>query len=98
MKLSFESLFSGQGTVCREVASDVDDNPSIICDQLEVRKQLMDILLRLSHRERTVIAAIFWDEKPLRRIAKELNVTIQRVHQIKRGGLERLRVRLKQMT
>jgi len=50
-----------------------------------------DLLARLPERERVIIERLFWEKESLTAIAKDLKVSVPRVHQLKEKALARLR-------
>jgi RNA polymerase sigma factor (sigma-70 family) len=50
-----------------------------------------DLVARLPERERLIIERLFWDGDNLTSIAKDLRVSIPRVHQLKEQAIARLR-------
>jgi RNA polymerase sigma factor (sigma-70 family) len=52
---------------------------------------LRDLVARLPERERLIIERLFWDGDNLTSIAKDLRVSIPRVHQLKEQAIARLR-------
>jgi RNA polymerase sigma factor for flagellar operon FliA len=50
-----------------------------------------DLVARLPERERLIIERLFWDGDNLATIAKDLRVSIPRVHQLKEQAIARLR-------
>lgn len=51
---------------------------------------LRDLVARLPDRERVVIERLFWDGEELTTIAKDLQISVPRAHQLKKQALARL--------
>ncbi|MEJ7614650.1 MAG: sigma factor-like helix-turn-helix DNA-binding protein [Candidatus Fervidibacter sacchari] len=57
---------------------------------------IRELVARLPERERLVIERLFWDEEGLTAIAKDLQISIPRVYQLKKQALARLRAWLQE--
>jgi RNA polymerase sigma factor (sigma-70 family) len=74
------------------------ETPSLICERDEIRKALCAAVANLPERERIVLANLFWESKSLTDIAGQMNLTVQRIHQIKVAALQSLRILMKDIS
>jgi len=89
--LSLEDLFSEEKRSYEEVLR----SKGVGVEEETIRKDLVeklrDAIDRLSEREKLVIQLIFYEELPLREVARVLGCSVSRVSQIKGTAIEKLR-------
>jgi len=89
--LSLEDLFSEEKRSYEEVLR----SKGVGVEEETIRKDLIeklrDAIDRLSEREKLVIQLIFYEELPLREVARVLGCSVSRVSQIKGTAIEKLR-------
>lgn len=100
-KISFSHVLSLE-EVFRENLRDYEELLSYPGDSVEARvlkkefeEKLEKAIRKLPKREKLVIQLIFYEELPMREVAKVLNCSISRVAQLKSSALEKLRKELK---
>ncbi len=94
--LSLEDLFSEERRGYEETirAKQVDVEEEII--KKDLLERVREAVEKLSDREKLVIQLIFYEELPLKEVAKILNCSVSRVSQIKGEAIEKLRKMLKE--
>lgn len=88
--VSLESEPNGR-RLSDQIGDDGDDEVHGAVELAERRSAIRDAINGLPSRERLVVSRSYFEEKPLREIARELGVTESRVCQLRAQALARLR-------
>lgn len=93
--LSLEEVFRENLRDYEELLSYPGDSVEASVLKKEFEEKLEKAIRKLPKREKLVIQLIFYEELPMREVAKVLNCSISRVAQLKSSALEKLRKELK---
>jgi len=69
-------------------------NPEEVCEFYELKSQIEDCIRRLPERERVFIEKKFYEDKKLKDLADEYNISLSRVSRIIQSGLNRIKKEL----
>jgi RNA polymerase sigma factor FliA len=89
--LNYESLFGSGETDAESILPSAVPAPEDILSARERTSYLLDAVVSLPERLRTVVVGYFFDERPMQDIANELGVTESRVSQMRAEALELLK-------
>ena len=92
--LSLEEVFRENTRDYEEILKSASESVEEIVLRKEFEDKLKEAIKRLSEREKLVVQLIFYEELPMREVAKILNCSISRVAQLKSSALEKLRKEL----
>ena len=93
--LSLEEVFKENTRDYEEVLKSGSDSVEEAIIRKEFEEKLKEAIRKLPEREKLVIQLIFYEELPMREVAKVLNCSTSRVAQLKSSALEKLRKELK---
>lgn len=93
--LSLEEAFKESVRDYEEVLSSEGSNVEEEVINREFEDRLREAIKKLPEKEKLVIQLIFYEELPMKEVAKLLNCSVSRVAQIKSSALSRLRKELK---
>lgn len=93
--LSLEEIFRENLRDYEEILKSGADNVEEKIIRKEFEEKLKEAIKKLPERERLVIQLIFYEELPMREVAKILNCSISRVAQLKSNALKKLKKELK---
>ena len=93
--LSLEEVFRENLRDYEELLASWGDNVEESILNKEFEEKLKRAIEKLPEREKLVIQLIFYEELPMREVAKILNCSVSRVAQLKSSALGRLRKELK---
>ncbi len=93
--LSLEEVFKENIRDYEEILKSGRDSVEEAIIRKEFEEKLREAIKKLPEREKLVIQLIFYEELPMREVAKILNCSISRVAQLKSSALEKLRKELK---
>ena len=93
--LSLEEVFRENLRDYEELLTSWGDNVEESILNKEFEEKLKRAIEKLPEREKLVIQLIFYEELPMREVAKILNCSVSRVAQLKSSALGRLRKELK---
>ncbi len=93
--LSLEEAFKESVRDYEEVLSSEGSNVEEEVINREFEDRLREAIKKLPEKEKLVIQLIFYEELPMKEVAKLLNCSVSRVAQIKSSALSRLRKKLK---
>lgn len=68
-----------------------DRNPEETIEFVELKKEIMESMKKLSERERELIEYKFFKEKKLREISEEFNISQSRISRIIQAGLDKIK-------
>ena len=68
-----------------------DRNPEECIEFVELKKEIMESMKKLSERERELIESKFFQEKKLREISEEFNISQPRISRIIQSGLDKIK-------
>lgn len=95
--LSLEEVFRESIRDYEELLVSHRDNVEDSVINKEFEERLRKAIKKLPDREKLVIQLIFYEELPMREVAKILNCSISRVAQLKSNALKKLREELKSL-
>ena len=68
-----------------------DRNPEESIEFVELKNEIMESMKKLSERERELIESKFFQEKKLREISEEFNISQSRISRIIQSGLDKIK-------
>ena len=68
-----------------------DRNPEESIEFVELKNEIMESMKKLSERERELIESKFFQEKKLREISEEFNISQSRISRIIQAGLDKIK-------
>ncbi len=68
-----------------------DKNPEEMIEFVELKHEIMESMKKLSERERELIQYKFFQEKKLREISEEFNISQSRISRIIQSGLDKIK-------
>lgn len=92
--LSLEEVFRENTRDYEEILKSTSESVEEIVLRKEFEDKLKEAIKKLSEREKLVVQLIFYEELPMREVAKILNCSISRVAQLKSSALEKLKKEL----
>ena len=79
-----------EAEVPQQIKSD-DRNPEENIEFFELKKEIMESMKKLSEREREFIECKFFQDKKLREMSEEFNISQSRISRIIQGGLDKIK-------
>ncbi|MCX7989497.1 MAG: RNA polymerase sigma factor FliA [Aquificaceae bacterium] len=88
--MSLEELFR-EGRSYEELFESQEEGPEEAVIRADLKEKLLKAIERLDYRERLLLQLLYYEELPLKEVAKLLGVSMARVSQIKSSAIEKLR-------
>lgn len=88
--MSLEELFR-EGRSYEELFESQEEGPEEAVIRADLKEKLLKAIERLDHREKLLLQLLYYEELPLKEVAKLLGVSMARVSQIKSSAIEKLR-------
>ncbi len=88
--MSLEEIFSERRSY-EELFESKEESPEEIVIKKDIREKLLKAIERLEKREKLVLQLLYYEELPLKEVAKLLGVSMARVSQIKSSAIEKLK-------
>lgn len=91
--LSLDELFQ-EGRSYEELFEANTENPEEAVIKRDLRERLLKAVEKLDYKEKLVLQLIYYEELPLKEVAKLMGVSMARVSQIKKDAVEKLKKEL----
>ncbi|SHK30951.1 sigma-70 family RNA polymerase sigma factor [Thermocrinis minervae] len=88
--LYLDEIFK-EGRSYEEIFSSSEETPEDIVIREDLEEKLKEAIERLNDREKLVLQLVFYEELPIKEVAKILGVSMARVSQIKEDAIEKIR-------
>ncbi|MCS7308557.1 MAG: sigma-70 family RNA polymerase sigma factor, partial [Aquificaceae bacterium] len=91
--LSLDEMFQ-EGRSYDELFESKEEGPEETVIKSDLREKLLKAIEKLDEREKLVLQLLYYEDIPLKEVAKLLGVSIARVSQIKASAIEKLKALL----
>jgi len=88
--MSLEEIFF-EGRSYEELFESKEESPEEIVIKKDLREKLLKAIEKLEKREKLVLQLLYYEELPLKEVAKLLGISMARVSQIKSSAIEKLK-------
>jgi len=88
--MSLEEIFF-EGRSYEELFESKEESPEEIVIKKDLREKLLKAIERLEEKEKLVLQLLYYEELPLKEVAKLLGVSMARISQIKSSAIEKLK-------
>lgn len=80
-----------EGRSYEELFESKEESPEEIVIKKDLREKLLKAIEKLEKREKLVLQLLYYEELPLKEVAKLLGISMARVSQIKSSAIEKLK-------
>ena len=88
--MSLEEIFR-EGRSYEEIFESNEEGPEEIVIKKDIREKLLSAIEKLEYREKLILQLLYYEELPLKEVAKILNISMARICQIKSSAIEKLK-------
>jgi len=88
--MSLEEIFF-EGRSYEELFESKEEGPEEVVIKKDLREKLLKAIERLEEKEKLVLQLLYYEELPLKEVAKLLGVSMARISQIKSSAIEKLK-------
>jgi len=88
--MSLEEIFF-EGRSYEELFESKEESPEEVVIKKDLREKLLKAIERLEEKEKLVLQLLYYEELPLKEVAKLLGVSMARISQIKSSAIEKLK-------
>ncbi|MEZ0336910.1 MAG: FliA/WhiG family RNA polymerase sigma factor [Aquificaceae bacterium] len=88
--MSLEEIFF-EGRSYEELFESKEEDPEEVVIKKDLREKLLKAIERLEEKEKLVLQLLYYEELPLKEVAKLLGVSMARISQIKSSAIEKLK-------